>query len=109
MNDEHEDMKNLADRVEDRAEYADMTDACRNQFRTASGNAMRAIFESHDHHEAGNTQAAHAGLLVAGKHIDTAAKLVSGSYGYPVEFGSSMSPKNEADGIAISYKHAFRS
>ena len=107
MNDEHEDMKNLADRVEDRAEYADMTDACRNQFRTASSNAMRAIFESHDHHESGNTQAAHSGLLVAAKHIDTAAKLVSGSY--VTAFRSSMSPKNEAEGIALSYKHGFRS
>lgn len=109
MNEEHEDMKNLADRVEDRGEYADMDDATRNQFRTASSNAMRAIFESHDHHESGNTQAAHAGLLVAGKHIDTAAKLVEGAYGYPVEFGSSMRPKDDAEGIAISYKNAFRS
>jgi hypothetical protein len=109
MNDEHEDMKSLADRVEGRAEYADMTDACRNQFRTASGNAMRAIFNSHDHHESGNTQAAHAGLLVAGKHIDTAAKLVEGAYGYPVEFGSAMRPKDEAESITNSYKYAFRS
>jgi len=109
MNEEHQEMIDLANRVEDTAERMDLDYPVRGQFRKASSDAMRAIFESHDHHEAGNTQAAHAGLLVAGKHIDTAAKLVTGAAGYPVDFGQADGVKNHAEVLANSYKNAFRS
>jgi hypothetical protein len=70
---------------------------------------MRAIFDSHDKHEAGNTQAAHAGLLVAGRHIDTAAKLLDRANGSPVNFGMTMTPKQTAGLITNSYKYGYRS
>ena len=107
MNDHHQDMIDLANDVDDIAERQDLDQPIRGQFRKANSDAMRAIFDSHDHHESGNTQAAHAGLLVAGKHIVNAAKLVEGAAGYRI--GELAGVKNSAEILANQYKYAFRS
>lgn len=108
MNEHHQDMIDLANDVEDFEKRTNLDQPTRTQFRKSSSDAMRAIFESHDYHEAGNTQAAHAGLLVAAKHVTNAARLLTGAVAAhtAVEL---YGARNIAEIIANQYKHAFRS
>jgi hypothetical protein len=107
MNDEHMDMKDLADRVEDRGQYADMDEPTQEQFKTLIGSAMKSIFTSQDNHFAGRHKVAHSHLMVAGQHVANAARLIDGVYGGHANFGMAMHPKDTAEQIAMSYKHGF--
>lgn len=109
MNDEHLEMKDLADRVEDRGQYSNLDEPSQEQFKTLIGGAMKHIFNSQDNHFGGRYKAAHSNLKVAAKHISDAARLVDGVNGGRgrTNWGTAMHPSDYAEQLTMSYKHGY--
>jgi hypothetical protein len=107
MNDEHLEMKDLADHVEDRAQYSDLDEPTQEQFKTLIGGAMKHIFNSQDNHFGGRYKAAHSNLKVAAKHIGDAARLVDGVNGGHTNWGTAMHPRDYAEHLGMSYKNSY--
>lgn len=110
MADEHQQMKEVADHVEDRAQYADLDEPTQEQFRTLSSGAMKHIFTAQDNHFAGRYKASHSNLVVAAKHISNAARLVDGVAGRGGhDWHLGMHPSDLAEQTAMTYKHGYLS
>ena len=106
MNGEHLDMKELADHVENKGQYANLDEPSQEQFKSLISNAMKSIFTSQDNHFGGRMKAAHSNLLVASRHVANAARMLDGTAGAST-VGAGEHPADMANQVVKNYKDSY--